>query len=481
MTAETSKKRPGLLIGGIIAVVVFVLLAGGGVFFVTQIGGSSNGEELLTTFEEALNNGDAEALSSVLTSAYEDWQYQTEDAEALFLFFEDEPTEKDALLNRLNEEMEMYEEDGEDAAQVIHPAYQEDNFGNITLTYEDGGMFSGAEYELVVTPAYISMHVENENLQFFLNDEEVKPTSYDGTMAEFGPFGPGSYTMRTELQLDYATATTEDVTLNIYHTEDEVSRIEVIVPEVNMLKARSNYDDSIVYLNDEETDLVVNQETEDVTELPADESMSVSLEKEFPWGKVKSEDMTYDGSILRFDEFVGVPEEERTKVVELLDEAMEQRSEVIMNGDESVLTHGNDEFKESVLSSHESRNERSEYKSEHVQTSFLVDDLSIPVFNEEENRYELAVDIIYVMNELNHGSFNLGREGSDGQFNRNHFRGVVYYDEDWVLETITPEIYHYNSSDETIDTGPGIEEYEANMDSDDDNNDDEEQNENDDE
>lgn len=189
MEAETGKKRSGLFIGSIVAVVVFLLLAGGGVFYVTQMNGSSNGDELLADFENALNNEDAEALTTVLTSPYEDWDYQTADAEALFLYFQEDPSEKDALLNRLDEEMSMYEEDGEDAARVIHPAYQENNYGNITLTYEEGGMFSGGSYELLVTPAYISMHVENEELVFYLNEEEVKPDHYDGTSAVFGAFG----------------------------------------------------------------------------------------------------------------------------------------------------------------------------------------------------------------------------------------------------------------------------------------------------
>ncbi|MBM0066630.1 TcaA 3rd/4th domain-containing protein [Alkalicoccobacillus gibsonii] len=463
MEAETGKKRSGLFIGGIVAVVVFLLLAGGGVFYVTQMNTSSNGEELLTDFENALNNEDAEALTTVLTSAYEDWDYETVDAEALFLYFQEDPSEKDALLNRLDEEMSMYEEDGEDAASVIHPAYQENNYGNITLTYEEGGMFSGGSYELLVTPAYISMHVENEELVFYLNEEEVKPDHYDGTSAVFGPFGPGSFTMRTELALDYVTATTEDVTLNIYHTEDEVSQIEVIAPDVKTMKARSNYDDSVVYLNDEETDLIVNQAEDNVTELPTDESISVSLEKQFPWGSVRSEDLVYDGSILRFDEFEGVPEEEVNKVIDLLEEAMDQRNEVIMHGDPSILTHGNEEFKESAMDAHESRTKQKDYVAERVETNYILEDLTIPVFNEEKNRYELVVDISYVLYEFDNGSYYLLKEGSDKQFNRNNYRGVVYYDDEWTLETITSESYFLNQTKEMINRGPGIEEYEANM------------------
>lgn len=481
MEAETGKKRSGLFIGGIVAVVVFLLLAGGGVFYVTQMNASSNGEELLTDFENALNNEDAEALTTVLTSAYEDWDYQTVDAEALFLYFQEDPSEKDALLNRLDEEMSMYEEDGEDAASVIHPAYQENNYGNITLTYEEGGMFSGGSYELLVTPAYISMHVENEELVFYLNEEEVKPDHYDGTSAVFGPFGPGSFTMRTELALDYATATTEDVTLNIYHTEDEVSQIEVIAPDVKTMKARSNYDDSVVYLNDEETDLIVDQAEDNVTELPTDESISVSLGKEFAWGDARSEEMAYDGSILRFDDFVAVPEEEREKVVDVLDEAMGQRMEAFMSGDESVITHGNEEFKEWVMESHEKLNKHKEYVADRVTTEYKVEDLSIPVFNEEKDRYELVVDISHILYEFDNGSFSQLREGSDNQFNRNNFRGVVYYDGEWKLEEITSEIYHFSPRDEIISRGPGIEEYEADMDLDETNDDEDNEDEQDDE
>lgn len=134
-----------------------------------QIGlNAASPKKTVAAFKEAVRENDTEAISSLLQSSLNDWEFKKEDASLLLQYFKEHPNDKDMLFNRLDQKAEELE------VKNSRAMFEEKHYAAISLQKKGKKWLLFPNYALLVTPAYIRVAVDKNDAKIFIGETVVE-------------------------------------------------------------------------------------------------------------------------------------------------------------------------------------------------------------------------------------------------------------------------------------------------------------------
>lgn len=169
---------------------------------------------------------------------------------------------------------EYYSENEAQVISIIKDLKNSGNSGYFSLINKKVLFFDN--YYIEIAPVAVKVNTNFDKTKVYVNDEEIAATNIKRNLI------PGKYIIKGKLDTLYGLIEKEE---EVYIMENLEYKLDM--PAVNV-SLTSNFDDANVLINDED----VNKEVNDIKNygpIPLNKEVNIQLEREFPWGIIKSE------------------------------------------------------------------------------------------------------------------------------------------------------------------------------------------------
>ncbi|MUK87026.1 hypothetical protein GMD78_01240 [Ornithinibacillus sp. L9] len=420
-----SKKLITLLSLGLLLVVSFI------VFYL--VGNSQhNPIHKINSFEEAVLTENQEELTNLLV-AYEDSFTITEDNIATLLsFFQENPDSFETIINKLKEEAESYQNGDVPSTSETYATITLEKNGSRWLFFDD--------YKLVVIPAFIEVFTTDNSVELFIDEEKIDTTVEEGVHEKkYGPFMPGTHVLKALFDNSYAS-TEEEIEINLFNMDSNSTRQEIEVNVGNFNIVSTFEDEATLFVNDQETDIIINKGSQVVGPFPLSENIEIHLQKEMPWETIisQSEIINDDVQEIRISKVPTISDSEEEKIIQIINDVFLTYTEALNARDVSLLQ---DHITENMIQTLEEQieyieEEIPEYEGTLRKAQYRVDWYQDPEYDEEVEAYVFDIDVMFTYYEPNG---NLGRLFK-GENDHEYERGVkvfLLYDEqeaEWKID-----------------------------------------------
>lgn len=216
--------------------------------------------------------------------------------------------------------------------------YQIINFRTETAT---------GEYYFEVIPFYLNISCDFDNLVISLDDEELEYGDIQSSELIIGPLMPGVHTIEAIYEGDYTTLATsktleflssDNLSYGQYYWNAEFS------PRYVSIESDGGEDINVIVNG-------VKSETfsDSLYELgPIDKDTKIQLEKEFPWGTMKTEEFVVGDENSLSINFVE-NEDFYQSIIHSVNQYMVNLVKAHQEGDSSILTNINNTYKEQLI------------------------------------------------------------------------------------------------------------------------------------
>lgn len=240
-------------------VIIFIVIFMISTFIIISIpNGASTKEEVINNFKVAIENKDGRLLSKNLK-------------------VDGKKVDSESLLPLI----EYYEEKSNTLLDITKKLRSENRSGMLNLESEKN--IFGEEYYLNISRISVEVKSNFNDTEIFINNKTIK----SGETLE--DIIPGIYTVRYKLNTDFGDVTGEEEV-----TVSEDTDINIVVDAGN-ITLYSDYKDAEVFIEDKDIEKKVS-DIVDFGPIPLNRDISLYIEQEFPWGKIKSETVVLNNS-----------------------------------------------------------------------------------------------------------------------------------------------------------------------------------------
>lgn len=431
-----------------LSILGIVILLGVTATILYQIGKNSvTAESYVDDFRAAIEEEDVDYLLTTVLENGDNWEFTREDAEAFITYLNENHESKEELYAKLEHHAELLDESGSDANQQIDRSNSA-HYATVSLKQEGKRWLLFDDYSFEITPAYIHVLTNEEDVTFSINGQVVDEFEQIDNGVRIGPLTPGLFTVHGTVVSDLMDVE-KDVDVHLFELANEYDTAELQF-EIETIEASAPYEDSIVYINGEPSDITIGPEPQEIGILPVDGSATISFKREFPWNDVQTDDIPVEQASIYIDDIEVLTEDDKKEIMTTLNENWQQHTEALVTGDTSIMSYASDEYIERISDLHDELQGRSgEYIGEVVASRYRLDSLALPEYNEETERYELEVEAEYTVYEPDVRTYALLREDDD--YNRTTYYIHTYYDEEqgeWAIENYDVGHFFITSSDD---------------------------------
>ncbi|MFU7514236.1 TcaA 3rd/4th domain-containing protein [Clostridium sp. HCS.1] len=131
-------------------------------------------------------------------------------------------------------------------------------------------------YHIEISPVAIKINTNFDNSEVYINDKEITDTNLITNLI------PGKYLIKGKLNTLYGLVEAEK---ELYIVENMEYSLNMPALNINLT---SNFEDADVFINDEK----INKKVKDIKKygpIPLNKQINIQLQKEFPWGVIKSD------------------------------------------------------------------------------------------------------------------------------------------------------------------------------------------------
>lgn len=421
----------------VLATTMIVIITGLIIFY--QVGKAKfTPENVVQAFKEGVENNDPDKIQNLLLSSDKSFSINIDNTSNLVEFLEENQKVFENLIDKLNDEAKEL-----NSGVTAHNT--EGSYGTLNLTKDGKQWLFFDEYRLEVIPIYIKLAIESDEIDLSINGENVSTSS---KKEAFGPYMPGTHVVNAGYQNKYtSTAITDEI--NIFDSAEDTVMHEVEFPlaEVSIMSLHDEYK---LFINGEQTDVVINEGENLIGTFPTDSSTAVYIQKEFPWGTVKSEEKPITSDIVELDEINVFTKDEKTSLMEQLNEIISLYHKALTKRDEAILkTQVTDNLKKTLSEHLESTGDWNEpYEGELKKAVYDKSKITYPKYNEDLKGYTINFKAHYYLYEPNghaYGNLNwLGRDQEKQQYEASK-ELTLFYDEKesaWKLHNIENDYFH---------------------------------------
>ncbi|MCR6515607.1 MAG: TcaA 3rd/4th domain-containing protein [Clostridium sp.] len=270
-------------------------------------------------------------------------------------------------------------------------------------------------YSLDLNTFTLTIENDNKDADLYLNDKEVKGTT------EIKGLIPGEYKLKGVVKSEFGDIKKEE---SILLMKDEKVNFKI---GANFITLHSNFDDAKVFINGEDSNKTV-KEFKNAGPFPSDGSVKISIEKDLPWGKVKSEevqikdkpDITINLNIKNDELF--------NEVQTLVDNFYDSVFKALNEENKELINAATNEAKDKVFGVLEKK-----YfflKNQYEITGINIDkEKSKFTYENGEFKGSVVCDVNYDVSKV---LFGLGKESKNTKF----FTKIIFKDGKWVVSDV---------------------------------------------
>lgn len=364
--------------------IIFVSILAIFIFLISSL--SSSKEEVLSEFQSSLINGNSSMLAHYVK--VENQKVSSKELQPL---------------------IDIYDKDEIRIRKIVNELRKNGKSGNFTLESRKG--FLKEKYYIdinTVTVNFITningVDMEFSNKRFNLIDK-----------AEFDVI-PGTYTVLYEYKTEYGDIS-ESKILNLM--EDETVEISI---DGNYITVYSNFDDAKVFINDIDTELEA-KDIKNYGPFPKDKDIKIYLEREFPWGTIRSEELLISNEQYIKLDINMVNSELNNMIYDIANKFYLSSFEALNSRDKSLISGATEEVKEMVYSY---INEKTFLLSNNYEITNLNVEIEKSDFKYEDNVYKASLvtridysvykKLLPFVKNSNENSFILNLEYENGDF-----------------------------------------------------------------
>lgn len=319
------------------------------IFLLSSFGLSK--EEVLSKFELALINGNPSTL-------------------AQYVKVENEKVSS----KELQPLIDGYDKDKVRIKKIVNELRKVGKSGNFTVESRKG--FLKEKY-------YIDINTINVSFITNINDVDIEFSNKRFNLIDKAEFDviPGTYKVLYTYKTEYGDIS-ESKIVNLM--EDETAEINV---DGRYITLYSNFDDAKVFINDLDTGLEA-KDVKNYGPLPKDKDIKIHLEREFPWGKINSEEV-----LISNDQYIKldinmVNDELNNMIYEKVNEFYFSSFEALNSKDKSLILGATEEVKEMVYNY---INEKAFLLSNNYEITDLSVEIEKSDFKYEDNIYKASL------------------------------------------------------------------------------------------
>ena len=308
-------------------------------------------EEVLSKFESALINGNPSTL-------------------AQYVKVENEKVSS----KELQPLIDGYDKDKVRIKKIVNELRKVGKSGNFTVESRKG--FLKEKY-------YIDINTINVSFITNINDVDIEFSNKRFNLIDKAEFDviPGTYKVLYTYKTEYGDIS-ESKIVNLM--EDETVEINV---DGRYITLYSNFDDAQVFINDLDTGLEA-KDVKNYGPLPKDKDIKIHLEREFPWGKINSEEV-----LISNDQYIKldinmVNDELNNMIDEKVNEFYFSSFEALNSKDKSLILGATEEVKDMVYNY---INEKAFLLSNNYEITDLSVEIEKSDFKYEDNIYKASL------------------------------------------------------------------------------------------
>ena len=201
--------------------------------------------------------------------------------------------------------------------------------------------------------------------------------------------------------------------------EDDTVEINI---DGNYITLYTNFDDSKVFINGIDTGLIA-KDIKNYGPIPKDKDIKMYLEKEFPWGIIKSEDVWVNSNQYIKLDINMVNDTLNSMIDEIVNSFYSSSFEALNTKDKNIISNATEEVKTMVYNY---INEKTFLLSNNYEITDLTGEIEKSDFKYEDNKYKASLvtkinysvykKILPFVKNSNESSFILNLEYEDGTF-----------------------------------------------------------------
>lgn len=367
---------------GVLIALLGIIIIAGGLYAVGSY--ITDGDHIITKFEEAAKDGDAEALASILKSNDSKLVLDKDNIKPLVEYLKNDHFAREAVSAELREQLKQYHKNLENGeVSVIY-------YKSIIHLKKDGKRFLlFDDYNLEVVALYPDVATNYKGTKIKVNGKDMVTTDEEYYYGKVGPIVPGKNVFQAKFEGDFSSMKIEK-TVNLT-TANSFESIELDL-DGDYLTLVSDYDDASVFIDNKDTNLTVD-EFESIGPFLVDGSSEVHVEREFPWGVVKSEAIPIDSGFIRVDLdpvnndlHEAIQTATRNFYLEMLN--------ALNTKDVSMANHMSEEIKESLIYSLDEYFEVDwNYEIKLVKLVFDMNSIDYYDYDWSSNKFQVYVDV----------------------------------------------------------------------------------------
>ena len=227
---------------------------------------------------------------------------------------------------------------------------------------------------------------------------------------------PGTYSVSYTYKTEYGDISDSKI-VNLM--EDETIEINV---DGNYITLYSNFDDAKVFINNIDTGLMT-KDIKNYGPLPKDKDIKIFLQREFPWGTIKSEEVSIENKQYIKLDINMVNDVLNNMIDEAVNNFYSSSFEALNTKDKNIISGATEEVKELV---YKYINEKTFLLSNNYEITDLAIEIKKSDFKYEDNIYKASLvtridysvykKILPFVKNSNQSSFILNLEYEDGKF-----------------------------------------------------------------
>lgn len=345
-------------------------------------------EKIVDNFEEAMIDKDAKKVAKMLVADTKNLKVDKDTVTGFIDYYTNNPSEMNGLFSHLKEQGMAYKH---------NPNYDDSDLYYTVNLVKDGKTFIFDKYQIKVSPVYFNVYTNYKDSEITINGDVVGTADSNEYSKEFGPYLPGTYTFGSTYKSDFVELKTEEDHSNIDSDYTKEVSLYIDGEEVYFdIPNKSGFESLKLYVNDEDTGINLLEE-DSIGPVLTDGSMEVAYEAEFPWGKVKTDNIPMDDYYM--DVKFSADDELKKTIQEAIVKYNQEYLEVITTADAKKFTVADKEVVEDIIDDVEYRKDYDYfYKGKFMGVDFDNESFSISYSDYSEN-WQVSVDVITIFEE----------------------------------------------------------------------------------
>lgn len=345
-------------------------------------------EKIVDNFEEAMIDKDAKKVAKMLVADTKNMKVDKDTVTGFIEYYNDNPSEMNSLFSHLKEQGMAYKH---------NPDYDDADLYYTVNLVKDGKTFVFDKYQIKVSPVYFNVSTNYKDSEITLNGDVIGTADRDEYSKEFGPYLPGTYTFGSTYKSDFVELEIEEDHSNIDSDYTKEVNLYIEGEEVYFeIPNKSGFESLKLYINDEDTGINLLEE-DTIGPVLTDGSMEVAYEAEFPWGKVKTDNVPMDDYYM--DVKFSADDELKKTIQETIVTYNQEYLQAITTADAKKFTVAGKTLIEDIIEDTDYRKKQDNfYKGKFMGVDFDNESFTL-AYSDYNDDWQISVDLITIFEE----------------------------------------------------------------------------------